>query len=252
MMCAVGPALRGHSMASIYLVLAAAACWAVQDCTGLAAAARWAVRGCRVLAAAARCQCRAAEYWLQLHIGQCRAARGCQFGGIIVATALMAIAKQKLRKGRAAQGTCGVAGAWESSCGGEPGVKVGSTKGRVPCGDGARVTLSIWLLLRGSMEQGRAWHCCGAGADSGPGCLSWGACLAGAPCLLLPMCFVALLPAGSSLAQQLLPTQAGHLGCSSGGAHSEPPPGQCQGQPRLFSSRSLFACSAPAAPGNLS
>jgi len=54
MMCAVGPALRGHSMASIYLVLAAAACWAVQDCTGLAAAARWAVRGCRVLAAAAR------------------------------------------------------------------------------------------------------------------------------------------------------------------------------------------------------
>jgi len=197
-------------------------------------------------------QCGAAECWLQLHVGQCRAARGCQFSGIIVAAALMAIAKQKLRKGRAAQGTCGVAGAWESSCGGEPGVKVGSTKGRAPCGDGARVTLSIWLLLRGSMEQGRAWHCCGAGADSGPGCLSWGACLAGAPCLLLPMCFVALLPAGSSLAQQLLPTQAGHLGCSSGGSHSEPPPGQCQGQPRLFSSGSLFACSAPAALGNLS
>lgn len=84
------------------------------------------------------------------------------------------------------------------------------------------------------------------------GCLSWGAWPAGAPRLLLPACLVALLPAGSSVARQPLPAWAGHRSCSSGGSHSEPPAGQGQGQPRLFSSGKLFACSAPEAPGHLS
>lgn len=90
----------------------------------------------------------------------------------MVAAAFMAIAKQKLRKDRGSQGacSCGVApGALESSCRGEPGVEVGSRKGRAACGGGAQAAPSIGLLLRGSGEQGRAWHCCGTGAAAGPG-----------------------------------------------------------------------------------
>lgn len=156
MMCAVGPALRGHSMTSIYLVLAAAACWAVQDCTGLAAAARWAVRGCIVLAAAAR--------W---------AVQGC--AGLPV---------RWHHCGRCPHGHC-KAEAKERQ--GSPGsLQLWCCWGlgellwmRARCESGEHegqstvrwwsMSDSIWLLLRGSMEQGRAWHCCGAGADSGPG-----------------------------------------------------------------------------------
>jgi len=56
--------------------------------------------------------------WLQVHVGQCGAAQGCQSGGIILATAVMAIAKHARRKGREAQGACswGASGACGSSC----------------------------------------------------------------------------------------------------------------------------------------
>jgi len=83
----------------------------------------------------------------------------------------MAIAKQESRKVRAAQGacSCGVSGGCRSSCWGQPGVKEGSRNGRVPCDGGTQVATSVWLLLGGSMEQGRTWQCSGAVAAAGPG-----------------------------------------------------------------------------------
>jgi len=61
---------------------------------------------------------------------------------------------------------------------------------------------------------------------------------------------VDLLSADSSLAQQLFPPWAGHLGCSLGSPHSALPVGW--GQPQLFSFGQLCACRVPAALGDLS
>jgi len=73
----------------------------------------------------------------------------------------------------------------------------------------------------------------------------------GAPQLLLSLCLLPLaLPAGSYLAQQLLPAWAGHLVCSSGGSHLGLPAGQRQSP--LISLGQLLVGSVQAAVDHLS
>ena len=100
------------------------------------------------------------------------------------------------------------------------------------------------------LQQGLAG--CEQGLLALGGCLSWGAWLAEAPQVPLVVRLLALLPVGSPLAQQLLPTWDEHLDCFSEGSHSKPLAGQGQGQPLHLSSGLLFACSDAEVLGNVS